>query len=198
MLAGHARLAAARSIGMEEVPAIRVTHLSEIECRAFMIADNKFGLNAYWDFELLAGELKELVDVGFDTIATGFSVAEVDLTLCSAEEAKAQTVRLAAENIIPEPPASPVTRRGDLWKLGRHKLLCGDARDPLAYKSLLEDERANIVFTDPPYNLPIARPCQRPRQEGAREFRDGLRRNVSAGIHGIPRTNSCTCRTSLP
>jgi ParB-like chromosome segregation protein Spo0J len=155
VLAGHARLAAAKLVGMDEVPVVRVTHLSEVEARAFMLADNKFGLNASWDFEVLADELKALVDVGFDAVVTGFGEAEIDFTISSAEEAKAIKAAKSPENRIPQPPAVPVTQPGDIWLLGRHKLLCGDARDPVGYIVLLDGERAHMVFTDPPYNCPI-------------------------------------------
>lgn len=156
ILAGHARVAAARLVGMDEVPVVRVTHLDDIEARAFILAENKFGLNASWDFEVLAGELQELVDVGFDTVVTGFSVTEIDLTICNAEEAQAvRAVQSALENVIPAPPVNPVTETGDLWLLGRHKLLCGDAREALDYERLLGSEVAHIVFADSPYNLKI-------------------------------------------
>ena len=155
LLAGHARLAAAKLVGMDEVPVVRVTHLSEVEARGFMLADNKFGLNASWDFEVLANELKELVDVGFDAVRAGFAEAEIDLTICNAEQAKAIKSARSPANLIPPPPDVPVTRTGDIWLLGRHKLLCGDARDPTAYKRLLAGETADTVFTDPPYNVPI-------------------------------------------
>lgn len=155
LLAGHARLAAAKKIGMDQVPVIRVTHLSEIEARAFMLAENKFALNATWDFELLADELKELIDVGFDAVLTGFSEAEIDLTICNADEARVNRSVKSPENVVPAPPAIPVTKRGDLWQLGRHRLLCGDARDPLAYRQLMVADVADMIFTDPPYNVPI-------------------------------------------
>jgi len=155
VLAGHARLAAAKLVGIDEVPVVRLAHLSEVEAHAFMLADNKFALNACWDFEVLAHELKELVDVGFDAVLTGFSEAEIDLTICSAEEAKAIKTASCPENLIPEAPTVPVTQHGDTWSLGRHRLLCGDARDPTAYKRLLQGEVADMAFTDPPYNCPI-------------------------------------------
>lgn len=120
-----------------------------------MLADNKFALNAFWDFELLAGELEELIEVGFDALLTGFCEAEIDLTICSAEEAKAEKVAKSSENQIPEPPALPVSETGDMWLLGRHRLVCGDARDPTAYTRLLGGEKTDVVFTDPPYNVPI-------------------------------------------
>jgi DNA modification methylase len=157
ILAGHARAAAARQVGMDEVPIVRITHLTEAEARAFVLADNKFGLNASWDFELLADELKDVIDLGFEVDITGFSIAEADLTIWSAAEAKAVGhARSSVENIIPEPPISAITRRGDVWILGRHKLLCGDARSDEDYSTLLGDELIDIVFTDPPYNVKIA------------------------------------------
>ena len=157
VLAGHARLAAARMVGMDEVPVIRVSHLSEVECRAFMLADNKFALNAFWDAEVLAVELNELIDGGFDVTMTGFSVAEAELTICSAEEAKSvRTAAARSENAIPNVTAISVTERGDLWLLGRHKLVCGDARESADYELLLGGEPAQIMFTDPPYNVRIA------------------------------------------
>ena len=155
ILAGHARAAAAKQLGMDEIPVIRVAHLSEVEARAFMLAENKFALNATWDFELLAIELEELIDVGFDPVLTGFSTTEIDLVICSAEEAKTAKVTSTTANTIPEPPSVPVSQRGDLWLLGGHRLLCGDARDPEGYRRLLGREFADIMFTDPPYNVPI-------------------------------------------
>lgn len=156
ILAGHARVVAAKLVGMDEVPVVRVSHLSDVEARAFMLADNKFALNACWDFEVLADELKELVDVGFDAVLTGFSQTEIDLTICGAEEATAVKAAKAPENLVPTPPSTPVTREGDLWQLGRHRVLCGDARNQACYVRLLEGEQVDMLFTDPPYNVPIA------------------------------------------
>jgi DNA modification methylase len=156
ILAGHARAAAARQVGMDEIPVLRITHLTEAEARAFVVAENKFALNASWDFEVLAGELKDIIDLGLEVDLTGFSVAEADLTISSAEEAKAlATAKSSIENVIPEPPAAPVTRRGDLWLLGPHRLLCGDARSEQDYEALLGSEVIDLVFTDPPYNVKI-------------------------------------------
>ena len=156
ILAGHARVAAAKLVGMDELPVVRVSHLSELEGRAFMLAENKFGLNAHWDFEALALELQELVELEFDPVLTGFSVAEIDLAICSAEEAKAQRGgKSGNEDIIPDIPETPVTRAGDVWLLGRHSLLCGDARERISFEQLLKSERVHILLTDPPYNVVI-------------------------------------------
>jgi hypothetical protein len=128
-------------------------------------------------FELLADELKDLIDVGFDAVLTGFSEAEIDLTVCSAEEAKAERSAKSPENLILEPPAVAVTRRGDLWQLRRHRLLCGDARDPRAYKQLLDGEAADVVFTRPALQHPHQGQRQRTRQGRARELCHGVRRD---------------------
>lgn len=96
---------------------------------------------------MLANELKEFIDVGFDAVLTGFSEAEIDLTICRAEEADAEKSAKAPENVIPHPPAVPVTKSGDIWTLGRHRLLCGDARDPTPYNRLLAGEKVDMIFT---------------------------------------------------
>lgn len=156
ILSGHARVAAARLAGFDEVPIVRIEHLSEVEAKAFMLAENKFVLDATWDQEILASTFSELIDFGIDPIVTGFSLAEVDLTIGAVEEAKPKAGAAdGVENQIPEPPEAPISRPGDLWLLGRHKLVCGDARKPEDYKQLLKSETAHIIFTDPPFNLKI-------------------------------------------
>ena len=154
ILAGHGRVEAARLIGMSEVPCLRIDHLSAAEKRAYVLADNKLALNAGWDEELLALELKELAqatDLDFDVSITGFSIAEVDSLI---------------EGLTPEEPGDPADdaipadaparcRPGDLWRLGDHLLICGDARDTAIIAALMQGERAQMVFTDPPYNVAI-------------------------------------------
>lgn len=133
VLAGHAGFEAAKTLGMDEVSVVRVSHLTELGARAFAeMADNKFGLNACWESDVLAGELREIIDLGLDAVLTGFSVTEIDLTLDAADHACA-TRRPAAGDRIPEVPETPITERGDLWNLGNHRLLCGDARLPTSY-----------------------------------------------------------------
>jgi ParB-like chromosome segregation protein Spo0J len=127
--------------------------LSAAERRAYVLADNKLALNAGWDNEILAIELQTLIDIDFDVSLTGFSLAEIDLTFDQAGESAPEEV--APADVVPEPPASPISRRGDLWSLGRHRLLCGDARNRADYGLLLGDERAGLIFTDPPYNVRI-------------------------------------------
>ncbi|MBX9745342.1 MAG: ParB N-terminal domain-containing protein [Hyphomonadaceae bacterium] len=154
ILAGHGRVEAAKLLGMEEVPAVRVAHLSEADKRAYVLADNQLALKAGWDREILAIELQGLIDLNFDVGAIGFEVAEVDLILDAAREANPDA-RSAPEDKTPTLPQQSVTRLDDVWELGRHRLVCGDATDACAYAALLSGERADLVFTDPPYNVPI-------------------------------------------
>ena len=151
IIAGHGRVLAARDLGMETVPTLRLSHLSAVERRAYVLADNKLALNAGWDMEILSIELQALVDLDFDVTLTGFSLAEVDLTIDQAREAATD----GPEDRIPELADDPVTRTGDLWQLGEHRLLCGDARSSDDVARLMGTERADLVFTDPPYNVPI-------------------------------------------
>ena len=158
IIAGHGRVEAAKLLGLEAVPAICLAHLNEVERRAYLIADNKIALNAGWDQELLAGEIQVLVDHGFDIEDTGFSVAEVDILLEEANDAAPVSKKKAqAEDRIPDVDPLAVTRMGDVWQLGRHRLICGDARDVNAYTALLNGEEVDLLFTDPPYNVKIDR-----------------------------------------
>ncbi len=154
IIAGHGRVLAANLLAMAEIPTLALSHLSEAERRAYIIADNKLALNAGWDSELLALELQGLIDLEFDVELTGFSLAEIDLVLDDAREAASDTPA-GPEDAIPALPSNPVTIRGDLWLLGRHKLVCGDARSQSDYALLLGNEAADLVFTDPPYNVAI-------------------------------------------
>ena len=154
ILAGHGRVEAAKLLGMEDVPVVRISHLSEADKRAYVLADNQLALKAGWDRDLLAVELQGLIDLNFDVGAIGFEVAEVDLILDAAREAN-PAARAAPEDALPAAQQHAVARRGDLWQLGRHRLVCGDARDPLVYASLMPNEKAEVIFTDPPYNVPI-------------------------------------------
>lgn len=154
IIAGHGRVEAAKLLGLTQVPALALSHLSPAERRAYMPADNKLALNAGWDPELLAQELQELIDIDFDLDLTGFSLAEIDVVLDDARKASPDT-RDAPEDAVPEPSSVVITHRGDLWKLGEHFLLCGDARDPDDFARLMQGRKADLVFTDPPYNVKI-------------------------------------------
>lgn len=154
IIAGHGRVMAAKDLGLATVPTVRLSHLTTEERRAYVLADNKLALNAGWDTEILAIEFQALIDLEFDVTLTGFSLAEVDLTLDQAREASAGAPDSPADR-IPDPPSTAVSRPGDLWLLGRHRLLCGNAILPEHVASILGDEKADLIFTDPPYNVRI-------------------------------------------
>jgi DNA modification methylase len=158
IIAGHGRVEAAKLLGMESVPTLRLSHLNAAQRRAYVIADNKLALNAGWDREVLAIELQALVDLDFDIEVTGFALAEIDVLLDEAREASPDPTH-DAEDITPPllDSALAVTRVGDLWGLGRHQLLCGDSRERETFDRLRGGDRADLVFTDPPYNVPIDR-----------------------------------------
>jgi DNA modification methylase len=153
ILAGHGRVEAARLLGWESVPCLRLDHMSETEKRAYVLADNKLALNAGWDEELLAAELGVLLsaDLDFDLSITGFSLPEIDGLL---------------ESVAPEEPGDPAddalpgeaparVRPGDIWQLGPHRLICGDALNAQLVADLMAGQKARMVFSDPPYNVKI-------------------------------------------
>jgi DNA modification methylase len=155
IIAGHGRVMAAKDLGIDKVPTVRLSHLSPEERRAYVLADNKLALNAGWDTEVLAIELQALIDFDFDVTLTGFSLAEIDFTLDLARDASPSSSDEAADR-VPEVTSGPaVTRPGDLWQLGRHRLLCGDARSTEDIRRLTEGKPVDLIFTDPPYNVPI-------------------------------------------
>ncbi|MEE4200438.1 site-specific DNA-methyltransferase [Erythrobacter sp.] len=154
IIAGHGRLEAAKLLGMTAVPTLTLSHMSEAERRAYMLADNKLALNAGWDPEILAIEMQALIDLDFDVELTGFSLAEIDFAIGAAAEAD-PAARDAPEDNIPEQRPVAVSRRGDIWQLGEHRLICGDARSEADFAALMEGRRADLVFTDPPYNVRI-------------------------------------------
>ena len=152
VVAGYGRVLAALELGLEEVPAIRVDHLSPAEVRVYRIAANKIALNAGWDQDLLALELQGLESLRLNTPLelTGFDGAELDGLL----ELKPGPPADKADR-VPESQGPAVTRTGDVWALGDHRVYCADACDPASYATLMGDERARMVFADPPYNCPI-------------------------------------------
>ena len=154
IIAGHGRVEAAKLIGMQDVPCLRMRHLSKSDKRAYVLADNKLALNAGWDKELLAIELQGLIEADYNVEVTGFTIGEVDIVLQEARDASPAGPDLA-EDKIPEPALDPVSRLGDVWRLGRHRLICGDARDAGVYQELFQGKRADAIFTDPPYNVHI-------------------------------------------
>jgi DNA modification methylase len=148
IIAGHARLAAARKLGMTEVPVIVLDHLSETQRRALVLADNRLALNAGWDEEMLRVELTALDEGGFKLDLVGFSDKEL-AELLGGESHDG----LTEENDAPEPPETAITVPGDVWILGQHRLLCGDATQMADMEKVLAGGLADMVFTDPPYNV---------------------------------------------
>lgn len=166
IIAGHGRLLAARELGMTTVPVIELTHLTEAQKRAYVIADNRLALDAGWDEDLLADELRALEGLDFNLELTGFDLDELHDLLDdeSAEEVPA-----------PEPPDDPVSQQGDLWVLGNHRLLCGDSSDPASLDRLLGGAVIHLVNTDPPYNVKVE-----PRSNNA----------IAAGLSSFPAAKS--------
>jgi DNA modification methylase len=148
IVAGHGRLLAARKLGLAEVPVIVLDHLSEIQRRAYVLADNRLALNAGWNDDALAAELAAIEAEGFDLTVIGFTDQELEGLLAEDTPASAEP---PVEEEIPEAPAVAVTQPGDLWLIGPHRLICGDCRDRAVVNRLFEASRANIVFTSPPY-----------------------------------------------
>lgn len=153
IVAGHGRLAAAQKLGIATVPVVVLDHLTPTQRRALVIADNRIAENAGWDEAMLQVELVALQDDDFDLPLTGFDAdALADLLAGDETTSEGQT----DEDAAPEVPEIPVSRPGDVWLLGAHRVLCGDATNAECYSALLRDERAGMVFTDPPYNVNYA------------------------------------------
>jgi DNA modification methylase len=156
VIAGHGRLLACRELAITEVPTLRLDHLTPAQARAFMIADNRLTEIATWDDRLLAEQLRDLSLSGldFEIEVTGFEMGEIDLRIASLEDTPAAGSDPA--DILPEVSAgAPISKLGDLWLLGRHRVLCGNALDPETFTALMGAERAAMVFSDAPYNLRI-------------------------------------------
>lgn len=150
IIAGHGRLLAAQRLGLKEVPVIRLPDLTETQRKALVIADNKIALNAGWDEEMLALEMKELEESDFNLDILGFSEDELKELENFGES---QTEAKSEEDEIPEAPAEPITKRGDVWILGEHRLMCGDITMFDDVRKLMRDDCAAMIFTDPPYNV---------------------------------------------
>ena len=149
IIAGHARVLAARKLGLTEVPVIVLGHLSETQRRALVIADNRLALNAGWDESMLALELAALREEDFNLDVLGFEDEELARLLASQDPAEG----LTDEDTVPDVPAAPVSKTADLWSLGSHRLLVGDATAANHVQRLMDGEAADLVFTDPPYNV---------------------------------------------
>ncbi|WP_171188238.1 DNA methyltransferase [Ruegeria sp. HKCCC2117] len=151
IIAGHGRFEAAKLLGLKSVPVIRAEHLSQTQVRAYRLADNKIAENATWDNDLLRIELTGILDldVDFDLELTGFDIGEIDIHLGINDVEECETVP------APEHDRPATSRLGDLWVVGDHRLKCGDALDPDSFVSLMAGQKAQMIFTDPPYNVPI-------------------------------------------
>lgn len=147
IIAGHGRVMAAQRLGITEVPCMIADGWSEAQKRAYIITDNKLPLNAGWDYDLLAVEFAELGDMGFDLGLTGFGEMELGALLADKTEG------LTDPDAVPDVPVVPVTVEGDVWLLGRHRLMCGDSTSIDAVERLMDGGRADMVFTDPPYGM---------------------------------------------
>jgi len=148
IIAGHGRVLAARKLKLTEVPCIRLAHLTDAQKRAYVIADNKLALNAGWDEAMLKLELADLKALDFDLDLTGFDTDEIDALL-----AEKGTEGLTDPDDTPEPPVEPVTRPGDVWVCGQHRVMCGSSLEMTAMERLCGDQRVDMLLTDPPYNV---------------------------------------------
>jgi len=149
IIAGHGRVQAARRLGLTEVPCVRLEHLTETQRKAYIIADNRLALNAGWDNELLTIELNDLLADNFALELLGFDPAELKDLLDPVEP----TEGLTDEDAVPEAPEEPKTKPGDIYQLGRHRLMCGDSTSIDAVEKLMDGASVDLVFTDPPYNV---------------------------------------------
>ena len=179
ILAGHGRLLAARKLGLAEVPVIRFEHLSEAQKRAYLIADNQLALQAGWSEELLAQELAWLRDESFDLDLVGFDATELERLLAIADGEMASE---EAEDEVPEPPEEPVSRPGDLWVLGNHRLLCGDATVLADVERVLGGQLADMTLCDPPYNVDYA---NSPKDKLRGKHRPILNDNLGVGFEAF-------------
>ena len=148
IIAGHGRVLAARQLGMKKVPVIELAHLTPAQKQAYIIADNKLALNAGWDDSMLAVELAELQGIDFDTDLTGFTAEEI-----AALSPEQIPPGLTDEDYVPEVQPDPITKPGDVWILGKHRVMCGDSTSIDAVDKLMAGGKADMVFTDPPYGV---------------------------------------------
>ena len=148
VIAGHGRLLAARKLGHKEVPVIELAHMTDSQKRAYVIADNQLAMNAGWDTAILSLELADLKDQGFDLDVLGFDAKELDKLL-----EPEQVDGLTDEDAVPDTPIEPKTKLGDIYQLGNHRLMCGDSTSIDAVDKLMDGQKADMVFTDPPYGV---------------------------------------------
>lgn len=150
IIAGHGRCEAAKAEGIKEVPCVMVEHLTEAQKKAYIIADNKLDLDAGWDNEILAVELESLKDLNFDVELTGFNAAEIDDLFSNIHDKEVVDDDFDVDAALEE---ETITKQGDLWLLGRHRLVCGDSTKAETYEKLMDGKKANLVVTNPPYGV---------------------------------------------
>jgi DNA modification methylase len=175
IIAGHGRVMAAQKLGLADLPVIEASHLTEAQRRAYVIADNRLALDAGWDNDLLKVELQDLDSQGFDLTLTGFELGEIGNLLAEPAEG------LTDDDAVPEVPAVPVTVEGDVWLLGRHRLMCGDSTSIDAVERMMAGQKADFCFTSPPYN-----------QSGAKlgsHFDSGVGKSMYQGGYSDDRTS---------
>lgn len=175
IIAGHGRIMAAQKLGMETVPVIEASHLTDAQRRAYIIADNRLALDAGWDDEMLRVEFSELADAGFDLELTGFELDEID-----ALDPEVIDEGLTDEDAVPDVTDEPVTKPGDIWLLGNHRLMCGDSTSIDAVERLMAGQLADQLLTDPPYNVAYEGGSKKREQikndeMGSADFRQFLR-----------------------
>jgi DNA modification methylase len=184
---GHGRVLAAKKLGMPRIPVVEIRHLSEAQLKALRIADNKLGQNAHWDERLLGENLLELkgLDRDFDLSITGFSLPEIDLAIQKLSEV------LVQDDDASSATGMSVCQADDGWELGAHRVHCGDATSEVAFERLMKDERADVVFVDPPYNVPIDGHVSGNGKVRHREFAQGAGEFTREEFIGFL-TGSCT------
>src|SRR6516164_3999132 len=186
ILAGHGRWEAARRLGMTEVPTVTISGLSDSDKRAVVIADNRLPEQAVWDFDLLRGHFQDLINLDFDVELTGFSTGEIDLLIDGSQQSVAADPADELAGLAPEGPA--ISQVGDVWELGRHRLACGDAQRSETYKRLLQDELAEMMVTDPPYNVRIDGNAMGRGRVRHREFAMASGEMSAGRVHGLPQS----------
>jgi hypothetical protein len=182
VIAGHGRVMAARKLGLDRVPVIELAHMSEAQKRAYLLADNQLALNAGWDEALLRLELADLSELGFDLGLIGFGAGELEQLLAGSKEG------LTDDDDAPALPEQAVTRPGDLWVLGDHRILCGDATVPADVERVLGGSLADMTWTDPPYGVNYA---NSPKDKQRGKHRPILNDDLGSGFEAFLR-NACT------
>jgi ParB-like nuclease domain len=176
IIAGHGRVLAARKLGLKRVPVIELAHMTEAQKRAYILADNQLALNAGWDDALLRLELADLSELGFDLGLIGFAEGELERLLAGSKEG------LTEDDDAPALPERAVTQPGDLWILGEHRLLCGDATVMADVEWVLDGSLADMTFTDPPYNVDYA---NSPKDKLRGKHRPILNDNLGGGFEAF-------------